>query len=120
MSRESSTHEERVTRDHVCRFVEHLPGGPASVIKWKISSQDPGITVVGSELMGLAGLLYNDKVDLSFVELGCVDLSKASQPGSGNQAEAVVFIANFYALVLTLRNFQSPPSDTQNFRPLIR
>ena len=115
MSRESSAHEERVTRDHVCRFVEHLPGGLASVIKWKISSQDPG-----SELTGLAGLLYNDKVDLSFVELGCVALCKASQPGSGNQAEAVVFIANFYALVLTLRNFQSPPSDTQNFRPLIR
>ena len=120
MSRESSAHEERVTCNAVSRFVEDSPCGPASAITWKISSQDPGITVVGSELTGLAGLLYNDKVDLSFVELGCVDLCKASQPGSGNQAEAVVFIANFYALVLTLRNFQSPPSDTQNFRPLIR
>ena len=118
MSWESSAHEERVTRDAVCRFVEDSPGGPASVIKWKISSQDPGITVVGSELTGLAGLLYNDEVDLCFVELGCVDVCKASQPGSGNQA--VGFIVKFYTLVLTSRSFQSPRSDTQNFRPLLR
>ena len=77
---ESSAQEERVTRDGVCCFVEHSPGGPASVIKCKISSQDPGITVVGSELTGLAGLLYNDEVNLCFVELGCVDVCKASQP----------------------------------------
>ena len=67
MSRESSAHEERVTRHAVSRFVEDSPGGPASMIKWKISTQDPGITVVGSELTGLAGLLDNDKVDLCFV-----------------------------------------------------
>ena len=67
MSRESSAHEELVTRHAVSRFVEDAPGGPASVIKWKISSQDSGITVVGSELTVLAGLLYNDEVDLCFV-----------------------------------------------------
>ena len=106
MSPESSAHEERVTRDAVSRFVEDSPGGPASVIKWKISSQDPIITVVGSELTGLTGLLYNDEVDLCFVELGCVDVWKASQPGSGNQAGA--FIAKFYTLVLTSQSFQSP------------
>ena len=115
---ESSAQEERVTCDGVCGFVEHSPGGPASVIKWKISSQDPGIRVVASELMGLAGLLYNDEVDLCFVELGCVDVYKASQRGSGNQT--VGCIAKFYALVLTSRSFQSPRSDTQNFRPLLR
>ena len=115
---ESSAQEERVTCDGVCGFVEHSPGGPASVIKWKISSQDPGITVVGSELTGLGGLLYNDEVDSCFVELGCVDVCKASEPCSGNHA--VGFIVNFYALVLTLCSFQSLQSDTQNFRPLIR
>ena len=112
---ESSAQEERVTCDGVCGFVEH---SPASVIKWKISSHDPGITVVGSELTGLGGLLYNDEVDSCFVELGCVDVCKASEPCSGNQA--VGFIVNFYALVLTLRSFQSLQSDTQNFRPLVR
>ncbi|CAH3161202.1 unnamed protein product, partial [Porites evermanni] len=92
---ESSAQEERVTCDGVCGFVEH---SPASVIKWKISSHDPGITVVGSELTGLGGLLYNDEVDSCFVELGCVDVCKASEPCSGNQA--VGFIVNFYALSL--------------------
>ena len=67
MRRESSAHEERVTRDAVSHFVEDSPGGPASVIKWKISTRDPGITVVRSELTGMAGLLYNDEVDLCFV-----------------------------------------------------
>ena len=42
MSRESSAHEERVTRNGVSRFAEDSPGGPVSMIKWKISSQDPG------------------------------------------------------------------------------
>ena len=118
MSRESSGHEEHVTRDGVCRFVEHLPGGPASVIMWKISSQDPGIRGVASELTGLAWLLYYDEVDLCLVELGCVDVYKASQPGSENQT--VGCIAKFYTLVLTSRSFQSPRSDTQNFSPLVR
>ena len=63
----SSAQEECVTHDGVCGFVEHSPGGPANVIKWKIPSQDPGITVVGSELTGLAVLLYNDEVDLCFL-----------------------------------------------------
>ena len=67
MSRESSAHEERITRHAVSGFVEDSPSGPASVIKWKISTRDPGITVVGLELTGLAGLLYNDEVDLCFV-----------------------------------------------------
>ena len=44
-------------------------------------------------------------------------MCKASQPGSGNQT--VGFIAKFYTLVLTSRSFQSPRSDTQNFRPLL-
>ena len=64
--------------DRVCGFVEHSAGGLANVIKWKILIQDPGITVVGSELTGLAGLFYNDEVDLCFVELGCVDVCQAS------------------------------------------
>jgi len=67
LSWESSAHEERVTRHAVSRFVEDSPGGLASVMKWKISTRDPGITVVGSELTGLARLLYNDEVDLCFV-----------------------------------------------------
>ena len=49
----SNVHEQCVTRCPVSRLV-HSPGRPASVITWKISTRDPGITILGSQLTGLA------------------------------------------------------------------
>ena len=42
-------------------------GRLASVITWKISTRDPGITILGSQLTGLARLSYNSKVDFCCV-----------------------------------------------------
>ena len=58
MSRGSNGHEQRVTRYPASRLV-HSPGRPASVITWKISTRDPGVTVLGSQLTRLARLSYN-------------------------------------------------------------
>ena len=62
MSRGSNAHEQSVTRCPVFRLVHSL-GRPASVITWKISTRDPGITILGSQLTGLARLSCNRKVD---------------------------------------------------------
>ena len=53
MIRGSNAHEQCVTRCPVFRLIDS-PGRPASVITWKISTQDPGITTLGSQLTGLA------------------------------------------------------------------
>ena len=45
----------------------HSPGRPASVITGKISTRDPGITILGFQLTGLARLSYNRKVDFCCV-----------------------------------------------------
>ena len=66
MSRGSNAHEQSVTRCPVFRLV-HSPGRPASVITWKISTRDPGITILGSQLTGLARLSCNRKVDFCCV-----------------------------------------------------
>ena len=66
MSRGSDAHEQCVTRSPVSRLV-HSPGSPARVIAWKISTRDPGITILGSQLTELARLLYNHKVDFCCV-----------------------------------------------------
>ena len=66
MSRGSNTHKQCVTRCPVSRLV-HSPGRPATVITWKISTRDPGITILGSRLTGLTRLSYNRKVDFCFV-----------------------------------------------------
>ena len=66
MSRGSNTHEQCVTRCPVSRLV-HSPGRPASVITWKISTRDPSITILGSQLTGLTQLSYNRKVDFCCV-----------------------------------------------------
>ena len=55
-------HEQCVTCCTVSRLV-HSPGCPASVITWKISSQDSVITILGSQLTRLARLSCNRKVD---------------------------------------------------------
>ena len=49
------------TRCPVSRLVHSL-GRLASVITWKISTRDPGIIILGSQLTGLAWLSYNRKV----------------------------------------------------------
>ena len=49
-----------------CHLV-HWPGCLVSVITWKISKQDPGISVLGSELTGLARLSGNRNFDFCCV-----------------------------------------------------
>ena len=66
MSRGSNAHEQSVTRCPVFRLV-HSPGCPANVITWKISTRDPGITKLGSQLTGLARLSCIRKVDFCCV-----------------------------------------------------
>ena len=107
MSRRSNAHKQCVTRCPVFRLV-NSPGRPASVISWKISSRDPGITILGSQLTGLAWLTCKRKVDFFFgVFLRCPDLCKASQPGLCNQA--LSFIDRFYAFRLDLTDFSKLP-----------
>ena len=61
MSHGSNAHEQCVTR---CPFscLVHSPGRPESVITWKMSTRNPGITILGSQLTGLARLSYNRKL----------------------------------------------------------
>ena len=66
MTRGSNAHEEYVTRCPVSRLV-HLPGRLSSVITWKISIRVPGITILESQLTGLAQLSYNREVDFCWV-----------------------------------------------------
>ena len=62
MSQGSSVHEQCVTRCPVFRLVDS-PARAASMITWKISAQNPGITILGSQLTGLNLLSYNRKVE---------------------------------------------------------
>ena len=55
MSRASNINEQYVTRCPVSHMV-HSPGRMASVITRKISTLDPGITILRSQLTGLARL----------------------------------------------------------------
>ena len=115
MSRRSNAHEQCVTRCPVFRLV-NSPGRPASVVSWKISNRDPGVTILGSQLTGLAWLTCNRKVDFCCVYLRCPDLRKASQPGSCNQA--LSFIDRFYAFPLDLTDFSKFPEPTHpTFHP---
>ena len=114
MIRGSSAHEQCVTRCTVFCLVDSS-GHPASVITWKISTRDPGITILGSQLTGLARLSYNRKVDFCCVYLRCRVFCKAFQPGSCNQA--LSSIVRFYTLPLTSPIFQSSRAHTQNFSP---
>ena len=98
MSRGSNAHEQCVTRCPVFRLVYSL-GRPASVITWKISTRDPDITILGSQLTGLARLPYNRKVNFCCVELRCRVFCKASRHGSCNRA--LSSIVRVYALPLT-------------------
>ena len=56
------------------------------MITWKIPTWDSGITILGSQLTGLAWLSYNHKVDFCCIELRCRNFCKVSQPGSCYQA----------------------------------
>ena len=66
MSRGSDAHEQCVTCCPAPLLV-HSPGRQASVITWKISTWDPGITILGSQVTGLARLPYHRKVDFCCV-----------------------------------------------------
>ena len=112
MSRRSNAHEQCVTRCPVFRLV-NSPGRPASVISWKISSRDPGITILGSQLTGLAWLTCNRKVDFCCVYLRCPDLRKPSQPGSCNQALSFIDLSFYWPH----RFFRVPRTHTPNISP---
>ena len=90
------------------------------MITWKIPTLDSGITILGSQLTGLARLSYNHKVDFCCVKLRCRNFCKASQPGSCSQA--LSSIARFYDLPPDRTNFSKPPehthTHTHNFSPL--
>ena len=67
----------------VCSEANFL-AGPVNVITWKIFipvSWDPGITISGSRLTGLAWLSCNRKVDFCCVKQACRDLGKPGQLG---------------------------------------
>ena len=57
MSQGSNAYEQCVTRYPVSLLV-HSPGRPASVITWKISTRDSGITILESQQNELAGLVF--------------------------------------------------------------
>ena len=108
----SNAHEQCITLCPVSRLV-HSPGCLASVIAWKVSPQDPGITILGSQLTRLARC-HNRKVYFCCVLLRCWDLCKASQPTSCNQSLS----SRFYALPLDLTDFLKPLNTyKQNFSP---
>ena len=114
MSLESNAHEQCVTCSPVFRLIES-PGCPERVITRKIIHPDPGITILGSQLTGLARLSYNRKGDFCCVYLRCRVFCKVGQPGACNQA--LSSIAKFYAFPLTSPIFQSSRAHTQNFSP---
>ena len=58
MSQGSNADEHYVTCCRVSRLVHSL-GRQANVITWTISTRDPGITILGSQLTVLARLSYN-------------------------------------------------------------
>ena len=55
----SNAHEQCVTRCPVSRLV-HSPGRPVRVITGKISTRDPGITILGCQPTGLARFGWKD------------------------------------------------------------
>ena len=55
----SNAHEQCVTYCPVSRLV-HSPGRPVSVITWKISTRDLGITILGCQLTKLARVCWKD------------------------------------------------------------
>ena len=74
-----------------CFLLGSFAGPSASVITWKISTRDPGITLSGSQLTRLARLSYNRKVYFCCVELKCgISAKRAMQFGSCNQALSVL------------------------------
>ena len=106
----SNAHEQCVTHCPVPLLV-HLPGHPANMITWNISTWDPSITTLGSQLTKLAWFSYNRNFDFCCAYLTCRDLFIASQFGPCNQALSSIGIARLYALLLDLTNF------SQNFSP---
>ena len=65
-SQPRAAHAQCVTRCCVSRLV-HSPGRPVSVVTWKISILDPGITILESRINGLARLSSNGKIDFCCV-----------------------------------------------------
>ena len=93
------------------------PGRPASVITWKISTRDLGITLSGSQLTRLARSSYNRKVDFCCVELRCgISSRRASLAHIIRPYQ--FYIVSFYAFPLTSPIFQSPRGHSRNFTPL--
>ena len=116
----SSAHEQCVTCCPVSCLV-NSPGCAASVITWKISSQDASITILRSQLTRLARLSCNRKVYFCCIKLTEVprqDLCKANQPDLCNQV--LSFIARFYALPTDLTDcFKPHPPSLLTHTPKI-
>ena len=97
--------------------VGSFAGLPSKPDYLEISDLDPSITILGSQLAGLAWLSYNCK---SWFLLRLTEvprsLREVSKPGSCNQDTSS--IARFYPLSLDLADFSKPPEHvTHNFSP---
>ena len=88
-------------------------GLPASVITCNISSRGPSVTILWSQLTGLARLSCNRKADFCRVDVRCRNLWQASKPSPCNQA--LSFIARIYALPFDLTDISKQNPHTQNF-----
>ena len=89
-----------------CFSLDWLPWPPGKGDYSENFHPDAGITILGSQLTGLARLSYNRKVDFCSVYLRCRVFCKVGQPGACNQA--LSSIAKFYAFPLTSPNFKAP------------
>ena len=90
--------------------LDWVPWLPGKGDYWENFHPDPGITILGSQLTGLARLSYNRKVDFCCVYLRCRVFCKVGQLGACNQA--LSSIAKFYAFPLTSPIFQSSRAHT--------
>ena len=91
------------------------PGRPASVITWKISTRDLGITLSGSQLTRLARSSYNRKVDFCCVELRCGISSRRAS--LAHIIRPYQFCSQFLRLPLDLTDFSKPPRTLKKFYP---
>ena len=72
------------------------------------STRDPGITILGSQLTGLARLSYNRKVDFVAFNYGAEIFAKRASPA--HVIRPLVLRPDFTPSPLTLTIFQSPPN----------
>ena len=110
----SNAHEQCVTGCPVCRSVLSL-GRLANEITWKISTRDPGITILGSQLTSLADWFGCHIIaKLIFVEcsLGAENAEKRASPTS------VTGPHQYFSKPRNINTkFQPPIPPLKTFRP---